>query len=94
MKVSYTEDAIADIVDAIEYVKEHSPKAAANLDHAISDCVARLADGRFDGPTSTLRSGSIVQSWPIPPFRVYYQRHPDELLIVRMYHQARRPLTR
>ena len=26
--------------------------------------------------------------------REYYQRKPDELLIVRVYHQARRPLTR
>ena len=94
MKVSYTEEAIADIVDAIEYVKEHSPKAAANLDHAISDCIARLADGQFDGPTSRLRSGSLVQSWPVRPFRVYYLRHPDELLIVRVYHQARRQITR
>ena len=24
----------------------------------------------------------------MPPFRIYYQRHTDELLIVRVYHQA------
>jgi hypothetical protein len=35
-----------------------------------------------------------VRSWGVPPFRVYYQRHFDELLIVRVYQQARRPITR
>ena len=49
---------------------------------------------KFDGPLSRLRSGASVRSWAVPPFRVYYQRHPDELLIVRVYHQKRPPITR
>ena len=36
----------------------------------------------------------LVRSWAVPPFRVYYQRHVDELLIVRVYHQTRRPIAR
>lgn len=55
MKITYTEEAVADIVEAITYLNERNPTAAAN---------------------------------------VYYQRHPDELLIVRVYHQARPPITR
>lgn len=94
MRVVYTEEAIADVVDAIAYLNERSPRAAAGLDQAISQCVAQLADGSLDGPVSRLRSGAQVQSWPIPPFRLYYQRNPGELLIVRMYHQARRPIAR
>jgi hypothetical protein len=38
------------------------------------------------------RDGSRVRSWPIPPFRVYYQRRGAELVVLRVYHQARRPL--
>ena len=53
-----------------------------------------LADREFEGPASRLRSGAVVRSWGVPPFRIYYQRHPDELLILRVYHQARRPITR
>jgi plasmid stabilization system protein ParE len=30
----------------------------------------------------------------VPPFRIYYQRRADELLIVRVYHQKRRPIER
>ena len=94
MKVTYTQEAIADIVDAITFLNERSPTAAADLDANILRCVERLAGGEFDGPLSRLRSGALVRSWAVPPFRIYYQRHPDELLIVRVYHQARRPITR
>ncbi len=94
MKVTYTEEAIADIVDAITYLNERNPTAAANLDADIARCIDRLADREFDGPVSRLRSGALVRSWGAPSFRIYYQRHPDELLIVRVYHQARRPITR
>ena len=93
MKVTYTEEAIADIVQAITYLTERNPTAAANLDAEIAHCIVRLADHEFEGPVSRLRSGAIVRSWGVPPFRIYYQRHSDELLIVRVYHQARRPIT-
>jgi plasmid stabilization system protein ParE len=94
VKVAYTPEAIADIVEALSYLNERSPTAAADLDANISRCIDRLASGEFDGPVSRLRSGAIVRSWAVPPFRVYYQRLTDTLLVVRVYHQARRPITR
>ena len=94
MKVTYTEEAVADIVEAITYLNERSPTAAAKLDADIARCIERLADREFEGPVSRLRSGAVVRSWAVPPFRIYYQRHPGELLVVRVYHQARRPITR
>ena len=94
MKVTYSEEAIADIVEAITYLNERNPTAAANLDAEIARCIERLAAQEFDGPASRLRSGALVRSWAVTPFRIYYQRYPDELLIARVYHQARRPITR
>ena len=93
MKVTYSEEAVGDIVEAIAYLNERNPTAAANLDAEIARCIERLADQEFDGPVSRLRAGAFVRSWAVAPFRIYYQRHPDELLIVRVYHQARRPIT-
>lgn len=93
MNVTYTEEAIADIVEAITYLNERNPTAAVNLDAEITQCIDRLASHEFDGPVSRLRSGAVVRSWGIPPFRIYYQRHLGELLIVRVYHQKRRPIT-
>lgn len=87
MKVTYSDEAIADIVQAITYLNERNPTAAAKLD-------AEISANEFDGPVSQLRSGAVVRSWAVQPFRVYYQRYSAELLIVRVYHQARRPLTR
>jgi plasmid stabilization system protein ParE len=94
LKVTYTEEALADIVEAITYLNERNPTAAAQLDADIARCVERLADREFEGPVSRLRSGAVVRSWAVPPFRIYYQRLAEDLLIVRVYHQARRPLTR
>jgi plasmid stabilization system protein ParE len=94
LKVTYTEEAVADIVQAITYLNERNPTAAANLDADIARCIERLADREFEGPVSRLRSGAVVRSWGVPPFRIYYQRHPDELLIIRVYHQKRRPIVR
>lgn len=72
----------------------YTEEAAANLDAEIEQCIERLAAQEFEGPVSRLRSGAVVRSWAVPPFRIYYQRHTDELLIVRVYHQARRPIAR
>jgi len=94
LKTTYTEEAIADIVEAITYLNERNPTAAANLDAEIARCIERLAAREFDGPVSRLRSGALVRSWAVTPFRVYYQRHVDELLIVRVYHQSRKPIAR
>ena len=94
MSVTYSEEAIADLLDAITYLSERNATAAANLDADVAGCIEHLVAGEFEGPVSRLRSGSLVRSWPVPPFRIYYQRQPDELLILRVYHQTRRPITR
>src|SRR6266496_518100 len=69
----------------ITYLNDRNPTAAANLDAEIARCVDRLSAQEFEGPVSRLRSGALVRSWSVPPFRIYYQRHPAELLIVRVY---------
>jgi plasmid stabilization system protein ParE len=82
LKTTYTEEAIADIVEAITYLNDRNPTAGANLDAEIARCIERLAAQEYEGPVSRLRSGAHVRSWAVPPFRIYYQRHPAELLIV------------
>ncbi len=39
MKVSYTEESVADIVEAITYLNERNRAAAANLDAEIAQCI-------------------------------------------------------
>jgi plasmid stabilization system protein ParE len=49
LKITYTEEAVADIVEAIGFLKERNPTAAANLDTAIARCIERLAIGNSRG---------------------------------------------
>jgi plasmid stabilization system protein ParE len=62
LKVTYTEEAIADIVEAITYLNERGPTAAAKLDAEIARCIERLAEREFEGPISRLRSDAAVHS--------------------------------
>lgn len=41
LKITYTEEAVADIIDAITYLNERNPTAAAKLDAEISRCIER-----------------------------------------------------
>ena len=94
MKVTYTEESNRRYRRGDHLHQRTQSNRRAKLDEEITRCIERLAAREFDGPVSRLRSGAVVRSWGVPPFRIYYQRHPDELLIVRVYHQARRPITR
>jgi plasmid stabilization system protein ParE len=78
LRVTYTEEAVADIVEAITYLNERAPEAATKLDSELTESIERLARGDFEGPASRLESGAVVRSWRVPPFRIYYQRQPAE----------------
>jgi plasmid stabilization system protein ParE len=45
LKVTYTEEAVADIVEAITYLNERNPTAAAKLDAEITGCIERWPIG-------------------------------------------------
>jgi plasmid stabilization system protein ParE len=69
LKITYTEKAVADVVDAITCLNERNPTAAANLDAEIAQCIERLAAREFDGAVSRLRSVALVRSGAVAPFR-------------------------
>jgi plasmid stabilization system protein ParE len=48
LKVTYTEGAIADLVDAIAYLHERNPTVAAKLGAEITRNIERLADREVD----------------------------------------------
>lgn len=94
MKITFAPEAEQDLVSAVDFVRSKNPTAATQLYSNVTTLLRRLAEGDFEGPRHRLRSGVLVRSWPIPPYRVYYQREADSLHIVRIYHQARRPIAR
>ena len=93
-RVSWSPQAADDLVEALGYLVERNPQAAAMLAERVLALVERLAEGELHGPAQTLRSGEVVHSWPVPPFRLYYRRDATTLRIVRLYHQRRRPISK
>ena len=92
MRIVITPRAFDDIAAAAGYVAQDNPAAAGRLVDRVFEIIDLLAEGGLDGPLTTLRSGVEVRSWPVQPLRIYYRRQADELIILRIYHQSRRPL--
>jgi plasmid stabilization system protein ParE len=94
LKFTLAPQARQDLHSAVSYLLDRNPSAAAALKNHLIGTIEQLARGDFDGPEIQLRSGRWVRSWPVPPYRIYYQRTADALRVLRVYHQARRPIVR
>jgi plasmid stabilization system protein ParE len=94
VSISFSPEAEVDLASAIEYLAERNRAAATELGDRVFAVLEKLARGDFEGPQQTLLAGDVVRSWPVPPLRIYYQRRGRALWIVRLYHQARAPITR
>jgi plasmid stabilization system protein ParE len=86
--------ARADLREQLDYLDERNPTAAAELLEKLYILLAKLDARAFDGPTEQLKTGERVQSWPLPPLRIYYQRDGEVLYVVHVHHQRRRPIVR
>jgi plasmid stabilization system protein ParE len=94
VKVSFAPEAEEDLAALLEYLIERNPAAALELERRIFSTMGRLVERAFEGFEQTLSNGEVVRSWAVTPVRIYYQRGPEGLRIVRIYHQARRPILR
>jgi plasmid stabilization system protein ParE len=92
--IYFSPEAEADLASVVRYLSERNPTAAAELGRRVFALLDRLAGGEFEGSEQTLHTGEVVRSWPVPPLRVYYQRHGEALWVLRIYHQARPPIVR
>lgn len=94
MTIYFAPEAEADFAAVVGYLVERNPVAASELVDRIFSIIDRLAANEFEGPEQTLMSGEVVRSWPIPPVRIYYQRHGDAFWVLRIYHQSQTPIVR
>ena len=93
--IAFAPEAQRDLDEAIDYLLARSPAAAVQLRRALDEMLARLDSGLLEGPIARLKSQKTVRSWPLRPWRIYYQRLPGGVLwVVRIYHQRRRPLSK
>jgi plasmid stabilization system protein ParE len=94
LSVVLAPEAIADLNGALGFLARRSVPAARRLRSRVFNVIEALGEGTFEGPKSRLLTGEVVRSWPVSPLRIYYQRDGSTLHVLRVYHQARRPVTR
>ena len=94
MKIRFAKQAAKDLDAAAVFWKERRPGARFTLVDDVIMLAERLAREEFDGPEQCLKTGLIVRSWPLPPYRLFYRRRDGVLEVMRIYHQSRRPITR
>jgi plasmid stabilization system protein ParE len=95
VSVAFAPEAVEDLAAVVEYLQERNPRAAVTTADAVFAVINKLAAREFEGPESELRKiGERVRSWPVRPYRIYYRRDGENLTVLRIYHSARRPISR
>ena len=92
MIIRLSPPASEDLRQAYEHIAQENHEAADRMLTRIVEVVAILASGAVEGREVRLWDGRRVRTWPVPPYRIYYRRGPEVFEIVRLYHQARRPI--
>jgi plasmid stabilization system protein ParE len=83
-----------DLKQAYEYIYRDNPSAANQMLARITEVIGLLASSALKGKEVILKDGKLVNTWPVPPYRVYYRILGKEFHVIRVYHQARRPIER
>ena len=93
MRLILSRQARADLAEIRRYYTDQDgPRAAASMLARLDEVIQRLLTGELHGRDMRLQDGRHVQGWPVPPYRIYYERTASLTRIVRVYHQARRPI--
>ena len=86
-KVSYSDDAIADLTAVRDYIAQHNPSAAQRVAARIVKSVNRLAThpqfgkaGRVDGTRELVI--------PKFPYTIVYEEDQGDCMVLRVLHQA------
>jgi plasmid stabilization system protein ParE len=92
VRLILSRQARADLAEIRRYLAQDNPRVAAAELARIDAIIQRLASGELQGPEIRLPNGQRMRGWPVPPYRVYYERTASLIRIVRVYHGARRPI--
>jgi toxin ParE1/3/4 len=94
MTIVVAPQAREDLREAYDYIHKDNLNAAARVLAHIVEVIGMLVSEAVTGRDVLLRDGRQVKTWPVPPYRIYYRVRGQELQVIRVYHQARRPIER
>jgi plasmid stabilization system protein ParE len=92
MTFELTRTALAELADIRRFIDQDNPTAAAAVLGRLDYVMQQLAAGEVQGPEVRMANGRVLRRWSVPPYRIYYRRSTRRNVIVRVYHQARRPI--
>lgn len=94
MTIVVSPEAGKDLREVYEYIHKDNPIAAGRVLAHIVEVIGMLASEAVMGREVLLGDGRWVKTWPVPPYRIYYRVSGQERQVIRVYHQARRPIER
>ncbi|MEZ4407837.1 MAG: type II toxin-antitoxin system RelE/ParE family toxin [Polyangiales bacterium] len=95
-RVEFSPEAAAELDDLVAYIAERNPSAAERVRATFMQAVATLAATapRTEGREVTLDTGEKCRRWYVAPVLLFYQRAPEALYVVHVWHHARAPIAR
>jgi len=90
VKVRYTANAKAELAAIFAYIARDNPDAADAVVRRVEEIVSRLAafpQTSHPSDAPSVRVAPLIRF----PYSVYFKIENDELLILHVYHGARRP---
>jgi len=94
VKTVLSAEAIEDLRDGFDFIAKDSPAAARTFLLRILGAFDLLSSGIIRGRRATLPGRRHCHAWSVPPYWIYHVLAGRELRILRVYHQARRPIDR
>lgn len=92
MKLRVTKRAVTQIEKALGYIEVESPQGASRLRERIRDIFLLLAQHPYAGQATDLPGVRRLFVSPYP-YLIFYRVTGDEVIVQRMRHTSRWPLT-
>jgi toxin ParE1/3/4 len=92
MKVVFTDEAIRDLDEILEYVAKNYPTIRQSLEMRLRTVVARIGAWPESAQEVAERPGVRVVPLIRYPYKVFYRVGREAVEIVHIHHAARRPL--
>ncbi len=89
MKIRYASSAEVEFAESALYYLEESPQAALNYEEKIDEAISLIAEApeRYPIYESEIRV-KVVDTFP---FSIYYRVREEEIQILSIAHQSRKP---
>ena len=91
MRISWTEAALADLDEILDYTSVHSPTAVTPLLRRVDAVLARISSRPESARRVLNRTGVRIVPLIRYPFKIYYQIETDRILILHIHHTSRQP---